>query len=234
MDQGKATSAAGYLLAANERLKQWYAKAADNPIGASLGMKPGNKTLVACTGVNDYTPSYAIKVHRCDPPTIANSWNPQEGKESGNSAVQFQTLAYSRNCGMRITGYTAARVGAKDRLAIDVSLNEAEVIDDGIGTGVLELSAPLGAEIRSEAGAADVPPDKQCQVKTADIPKAEARLSYMKAMKNRKRADTEYTAFAQIIDQINLERGRIAFAAQAIIACQTSRDSLVELKERYS
>lgn len=234
MDSGRADSAAGYAVAAGERLKSWSEKASLNPIGKSLGMKPGNSALLACTGVNDYTPSQPINKRQCDPPSIANSWTPtNEFVSPSDAKARIETLAYYRHCYIAHVGDTDPRVGVRDRLAISASLQETEVVLGGNQTGLLELSAPSSGEIHAAAGTPTLPDDGQCEIVTADIPGEPARVGYMKAMRRRAEADTAYAELLQIVDQINLERGRIAFGVQAVVACQSARDNLVVLREMY-
>jgi hypothetical protein len=232
MDMSRPTSAGGYAKAAGERLKDWNAKAAANPVGAPTGMVVGSSALVACTGVNDYLPEETKEVQDCPLPREARSWNPAEGyEEKSQSRPKIEMLVL--NCTYEDVLVHAEHVGPNDRLSLSSSFLETEVLDsNGEGTGVLELSTSL-SEVHTTAGAASLPADNLCEVVTAYVPNEGVRVDRMKAMGRRTQGDTNYNQLLQIIEQINLERGRASFGAQAIVACQAARDNLVALRGAY-
>jgi hypothetical protein len=137
-------------------------------------------------------------------------------------------------CGWNVIGVEPARSGPRDRLAVDVTLKEQELIIDGKPTGILNYELVKGEERRAVAGSASVPADGQCEVQTLDMQDANARLNQMRAIPRRANAEKAYQELNQLIEQINQERCRIAFGSQAMVATQTTKQNLSELIRRYS
>lgn len=146
-----------------------------------------------------------------------------------NSDVE---IAFSCN---RVRGrVTSERIGAKDRLMSNVSLKEGELIEAGQPTGVLMLSLSKSEEQRGTAGGSGMVSDTSCELQTQDMVDANDRLSRMRAMGRWAEAEKNYSDLSLLVDQINLERGRIAYGGRAMLACEVTRQSLTKLVDDYA
>jgi hypothetical protein len=142
-------------------------------------------------------------------------------------------IEIARNCE---TTYRiiSGRTGPRDRLAIDVTLKEVELVVDGKPTGLLTYELIKNEERRALAGHPSIPPDGQCEVQTHDIADANARLNHMRGIPRRAGAETAFQDLSRLIELINLERSRIAFGSQAMVATEIAKQNLSELVRRYS
>ncbi|KQQ09561.1 hypothetical protein ASF59_23040 [Methylobacterium sp. Leaf121] len=58
------------------------------------------------------------------------------------------------------------------------------------------------------------------------------RLAHMTAMSARSIAERRLEEFRKVAQEINIERARIAFGIQAVMATQAARGKLLELHDR--
>ncbi|NTI49013.1 hypothetical protein G6L94_11870 [Agrobacterium rhizogenes] len=228
LDEKQSQSAAAYTKGARTRLDDCVAKASKNQVGQSLSMTPGATALLACTGVKDYLASQTHIERECDYPTSA---------PLGQEHPLLWRIADRREARMMChydKWTTPGHDGVDERLFLTTFLQEEEVVVDGQKTGLMALILSKTDEIRANAGAQGNPPNDKCEHAQFDMADPNARLQTMKGMATRVAADKAYEELAKLVDQINMERSRIAYGAQTMVACQVTRDNLGQLKRIYS
>lgn len=235
LDDRRFDSAAGYTVAARQRLDKLFEQGRNNSIGKGLNMAPG-AMLQACTGVDDFAPEAEFSEQVCEfDSTITRSISSQEDAPAVSTRAQDpeETHAARRSCQVA-TKPIPARIGDKDRLAVSLTLTEEEITVGQNNTGVLGLILTQGAEVRGLKGADILPADTFCSIETANILDRETRLKRMREMPARASSDSAYNELRNIVDLINLERQRVAYGAKTMIACQISRDNLSKLRQLYA
>lgn len=241
VDPSNPNSAMSYAMSAKNRLTDQMKAASLNPIGASLKMVPSS-VLLACTGVNDHDDAEwlndDIGCYQFNELAPYNLVKPAASFDPIDSRPQSAPLTEPNQVARRMCHGSLkirnARDGAHDRLALDVTLKEEELKIDGKPTGILNFVLEKASDRRANAGDPAVPSDSLCQIDTASIPDANARLAHMQAMKRRTDMSATFDALSLIIDQINFERSRIALGSNAVVAAEVGIQNLHELLRRYS
>jgi hypothetical protein len=120
-------------------------------------------------------------------------------------------------------------------LARSVTLAEKELVVDDTATGVMILELRQLDEVRGVPGQQGLPKDERCQIQTADLGNnARKRLRYMRRMSRRVSQEKEFDELGIIVDQINLERSRIAFGSRAMAATEIAKQNAKTLLDHYS
>jgi hypothetical protein len=123
--------------------------------------------------------------------------------------------------------------GPQERLAQDVVLREVEFVLEGKQTGLLQLEVALQPDRFGAAGQQGLPPDASCSVEALDQKDQAARKRHMTSMARRRTAEESLSKFQVIVAQINLERARVMFGVQAMLATEQARQKLNEFQERF-
>jgi hypothetical protein len=114
-----------------------------------------------------------------------------------------------------------------------VALREFEFVLEGKPTGLLQLEVTLQPDRFGVAGQQGLPDDADCSVETLDKPDQTARKQYMTSMARRRTVEEALSKFQLIVAQINLERARVMFGVQAMLAAEQARQKLFEFQERF-
>ncbi len=229
LDAKRLHSTAGYTQQAHQRLIATTELIGKNPLGARLTLKPGSEALIACAGARDYAEEREVRR-----PSICAPTGLPEGPNGASPDYVWpvSTIEMARMCDE--TELIPARYGPDERLFKTVSLSESEVIDGQTSTGVLFITVKENAENRTFAGTSGVPGDDQCEVVVASMPKPEQRLEKMRSRKKWTDGNADMKALSGLIDILNLERSRIAYGAQTMLACEVAKRNLADLKVRYT
>jgi len=204
-------------------------KASDNAIGKALTMKPGS-SLLACVGVNDFTPAYSKDTHTAN----CSGMSPVSFSGTSTSSPSRRISFAEQRC-FEIYQPMPARTGPHDRLAQNVTLAEKEfVTENGQATGLMLLDLSVDNEHRNVAGNADVPGDGRCAIVTEDIQNVDARLARMRAIPQWVSAQKSYADFSSLVDSINMERTRYAFGFSAMAGCEAAKENIAVLIRQYN
>jgi hypothetical protein len=175
LDEKNPASAAAYTNNATTRLAAFTKKAADNPLGKMLDMKPGSHMLT-CVGLNDLTPAHQEPTGMQDcvgeNPTFfhdqfhSNRVIPIEYSPDRFGVSTTAPFKVRQIC-VNIMRDVGTRVGPKDRITQDFTLAEKEFVSDkGQKSGLSLLELTMGEERRGVAGSPDIPSDNECGERT--------------------------------------------------------------------
>ncbi|TLX16684.1 hypothetical protein [Rhizobium sp. MHM7A] len=148
---------------------------------------------------------------------------------NAHSIVESDVIEVARRCEL----VEPARIGPKDRSGIAFELRETEAVYDGQPTGIMIFEIVQTNEVFGLAGDANFPTDSGCQIAVESQWNEDIRRATMQNMANRKNYEQYARELAQIIDEINMERCRIAYGGRTIIGCEIARDNLIRLMEYY-
>jgi hypothetical protein len=121
----------------------------------------------------------------------------------------------------------------RDRIFQQISLINEEIIADGKKSGVLALRLQPGEAQRGLAGEPSVPGDAMCSIEKVSIGTESGRLNRMKSSKIWENLDRDIESFKKILENIQVERTRIAFGIASVGIAETAKSQLADLLEHY-
>lgn len=227
-----SSSTAAYRDQAIQRHGQYMATASENAVGKAFGLKPG-VTPLACVGINDYRPERYIDKRCPISRPISFPIAPDSVDGSGitpialrGAGTRHEAQMLGGDCGI----YVEARHGAKERMFQKAMLEEVAYeadITDGTKTerqpaGFRALVLKRGEPSKAlPEGSKELP--AQCDVVTADVENANDRGNRMRASLQKSPRQAEFEALAKTLEQINLERARIALATASLTVATKAR-----------
>lgn len=238
-DPGIASSTAAYRDQAILRHDQYMKAAAENPVGKDLGMKPGAVPL-ECVGIDDYRPeSWEMRLCREHGPIGFDGPSP----ENGSMAIPINLTGAGAWREAQMVGHCEVKVnerhGAHERMFQTVRLEEV-AYEVEVGDSKNAERKPAGFRallLRKDdpskvlpANSREVP--KQCAVESADMENASHRSTRMLDRLQKSPKQAAYSALAKSIEQINLERARIALATTSLtVAAKAKTDFAAAIKD---
>ncbi|ARO52744.1 hypothetical protein B2G69_00370 [Methylorubrum zatmanii] len=198
-----------------------------------LRLARAEKDKVLWSGLSDSRPQMEAPVSSFNFSIQAgiNPSFPDQVADFSPPEVEQTRIARFRTCHIMQVP-VPGRTGERDRLARDVVIRNVELVLDGRPTGLLQLEVELGPDRRGAPGSLDLPPDSSCSVESQDMIDPAGRLAHMTAMSARSIAERRLEEFRKVAQEINIERARIAFGIQAVMATQAARGKLLELHDR--
>jgi len=191
LDTNYPESTATYIADATKGEAEAHKAAAENPLGARLGMKPSSFATLLCMGYNHYLPPDCVPERSYDP----------MGNGMGSCSKEVHGAHHRR---MRSYALTEQRKMHKLE-------GNGPAYDAGYDELVYSLSDP--SEVMGE-GDPRIPDN--CDIHTGDfVHSTPGERWLIDRMHDRPEVTQHYPGFVKLIDEINLQRAKISFGTSA-------------------